>query len=201
MKLFLRITGLIALIPIAVFSVILACDMAISHSATPHIHNDLSTLPFNEACIVLGTTPYRKGSKEGNPYFNYRMDAAAELYKSGKTKRIIASGDSSYGYDETTKMRTALIKRGVPAHAIIRDTQGHGTIESMRRAQSKFGLTRFTVVSQQFQNERAIYIARNHGLEASGYNARDIEVKQGARVYFREKLARVKVVLEILSGK
>lgn len=201
MKLFLRILGLIALIPIAIFSAVLACDMAVSRSAAPYIHDAPSTLPCNDVCIVLGTTPYRKGSKKGNPYFNYRMDAAAALYKQGKAKRIIASGDSSRGYDETAKMRAALIKRGVPAHAIVRDTQGHGTIESMLRAHDAFGLTRFTVVSQQFQNERAIYIARNRGIEASGYNARDVEVKQGVRVYFREKLARVKAVMEILIGR
>lgn len=200
-RMLLRIIGVIALIPIALFSIVLACDIAISSDASGHIYSNIKEIPHNKHCIVLGTTPYRKGYKNGNPYFYYRMDAAAELYKQGKTDHIIVSGDSSKNYDEPSMMRRALMKRGVPKRAITRDTKGQGTLESMKQAKEHFGLEKFTVVSQQFQNERAIFIANHYGLNVTGYNAKDINVEKGYRVYFREKLARIKVFIEILTGR
>ncbi len=198
-KIVLRLFGTILLLPLALFSMILACDIAISNTAAERLYNNTDSIPKNKVCVVLGTTPYRKGYPNGNPYFNYRIEAAAQLYKKKLVKQIIVSGDSSKNYDETTKMRNALIKHGVPRKAIIRDTKGKSTIESMKRMKEHFKLKSFTVVSQRFQNERAIFLADHLELNAIGYNARDINVKKGYRVYFREKLARVKVFIDILS--
>ena len=64
-----------------------------------------------------------------------------------------------------------------------------------------FNEKEFTIVSQSFQNERAIFIANHYGLDAIGYNARDINIKKGYRVYFREVFARVKVFADILKSK
>lgn len=200
-RIILRTISLVAIIPIAIFSIVVACDIAISHYASDNIHTKTETLPQNNTCIVLGTTPYRKGYKNGNPYFYNRMDAAAKLYKEGKVERIIASGDSSKNYNETGMMRKALIKRGVPSSAIVCDTKGHSTLESIKRAKEHFKLKQFTIVSQKFQNERAIFIAKHYGLEAIGYNAKDIKLEKGYKVFFREKLARIKVFIDILSDK
>ena len=198
-KILLRLFGTIFLLPLALFSIILACDISISNNSAEKLYDSADSIPNNKVCVILGTTPYRKGYPNDNPYFNYRIEAAAKLYKKGAVKQIIVSGDSSKNYDETTKMRDALIKRGVPRKAITRDTKGQSTIASIERMKEHFKLEKFTIVSQQFQNERAIFLANHLGIDAIGYNARDINVKKGYRVYFREKLARVKVFIDILS--
>ena len=64
-----------------------------------------------------------------------------------------------------------------------------------------FKINKFTIVTQAFQNERAIFIANHYGLDAIGFNAQDIDIKKGYRVYFREAFARVKVFLDILKAK
>lgn len=189
----------VTLIPLALFSAVLACDIVISHSSADHIYSNIKDVPYNEACIVLGTTPYRKGYKNGNPYFNNRINAAAQLYKNKKVKYIIASGDSSKNYNEVSQMRKKLIKQGVPAKAIKCDTKGHSTIESMQQAKKRFNLKKATIVSQPFHNERAIFIAQKLGIEATGYNAKDINIEKGYKVYFREKLARVKVFIDLFT--
>lgn len=198
-KILLRIIGSIVLLPLALFSVIIACDIIISDTTAQLIYDNSDTIPSNRVCIVLGTTPYLKGYKSGNPYFNNRIKAAAQLYKEKKIKQIIVSGDSSKNYDETTKMRDALIKCGIPRRAILRDTKGYSTLHSIKRAKEHYKLDSIIIVSQKFQNERAIFIANHYKLNAIGYNARDLNVKKGYRVYFREKLARVKVMFDILS--
>ena len=195
------VASLIALIPLAIFSIILACNVTIEDVTSERIYNSIEDIPKRDVCVVLGTTPYKKGSKNGNPYFNFRIDAATQLYKAGKARTIIVSGDSSKNYDETKMMRNALVKRGIPSKAIKLDTKGKGTFESMLQMKERFKLKEFTIVSQAFQNERAIFIANHYGLDAIGFNARDINIKKGYRVYFREVFARVKVFIDIIKAE
>ena len=68
----------------------------------------------------------------------------------------------------------------------------------MFRAKFVFGLDKVTVISQKFHNERAIYIAKQKGLKAIGFNAQDISTSQGLKVQIREYLARVKVFIDMV---
>lgn len=191
--------SLITLIPLAIFSIIVACNVVVRHTTSDKLYNKEENTPKRDVCLVLGTTPNRKGKKNSNPYFFNRIDAAAKLYKEKKVKTIIVSGDSSKYYDETKTMRDALIQRGIPNKAIKLDTKGKGTFESILQMKKHFKIEKFTIVSQEFQNERAIFIANHYGLDAIGFNARDIEIKKGYRVFFREAFARVKVFIDILK--
>ncbi len=68
----------------------------------------------------------------------------------------------------------------------------------MVRANVVFGLDSVTVISQKFHNERAIYLANQKGLNAIGFNAKDLKGKQGFKVQFREYFARVKVFIDLV---
>src|SRR5207302_6866748 len=95
--------------------------------------------------LVLGTAPI---GPEGGPnrYLVYRLDAAAELWKAGKVKYLLVSGNRDGGYDEPTAMREGLMKRGVPADAIYRDFAGYRTRDSVLRARDIFGQREILVV-------------------------------------------------------
>ena len=58
-------------------------------------------------------------------------------------------------------------------------------------------------MSQKFHNERAVYLAEHHGIDAVAYNAQDVEWldKKLQIAIFRESLARVKMYLDMLTGK
>jgi len=131
---------------------------------------DVSKVPAADVALVLGTAPI---GPEGGPnrYFVYRLDAAADLWKAGKVKYLIASGAG----EEPDAMRAGLIARGVPASAIYRDPSGYRTWDSVLRARDVFGLKRMIIVSQQFHLDRALFIAREEGIEAWGLPARDVE--------------------------
>ena len=123
---------------------------------------------------MLGAAPI---GPEGGPnrYFEYRLDAAAALFKAGKVKFLLVSGDNRVpDYDEPTAMRAGLIGRGVPAEAIYRDFAGLRTRDSILRAETVFGQKRVIVVSQRFHLSRAIFLARKEGIEAWGFEARDV---------------------------
>jgi SanA protein len=142
--------------------------------AAPYISADPARLPDVPVALVLGAAPI---GPEGGPnrYFIYRLDAAAALYKAGKVKYLLVSGDNSRAdYDEPTAMRAGLIERGVPAEAIYRDFAGVRTWDSILRAESVFGQTRTIIVSQRFHLSRAIFLAREQGIEAWGFEAQDV---------------------------
>lgn len=180
---------------------IVSCNTIINRNTAPHLYGDITELPANEVGLLLGTSPKLKNGKN-NLYFDHRITAAIHLYKAGKIKYILISGDNRRrNYNEPEYMRKALLQGGVPEEAIYLDYAGFRTLDSVIRAKKVFGQNRFTVISQKFHNARAVYIARKNGIEAIGFNARDVDTYSGFKTQIRERLARVKVFLDLLTRK
>ncbi len=149
--------------------------LSLDWASDPYMKTDPDRLPAVDVALVLGAAPI---GPEGGPnrYFEYRLDAAAALWRSGKARYLLVSGDNRRGnYDEPTAMRAGLIARGVPAQAIYRDFAGLRTLDSIRRAKSVFGQTRLIVVTQRFHASRAVFLARQDGIEAWALEARDVD--------------------------
>lgn len=165
--------------------------------SAPYVYNTIDSLPANNVGLVLGTIKNQQNGKP-NLYFVYRIKAAVELFKTGKVKHLIVSGDNHIkGYDEPEDMRQALIAEGVPDSCITLDYAGFRTLDSIIRCKAIFGQSKFTIISQQFHNQRAIFIARKNGLETVAYNAQGVTKNYGLRTNMREYLARVKATLDI----
>lgn len=161
------------------------------------LFTSVQDIPYRKTGLLLGTSPTLKSSGE-NPYFTYRIQAAADLYFAGKIKNILISGDNSQSdYDEPTDMKKALIKLGVPDSVIFLDFAGFRTIDSVIRSKEIFGRDSITIISQPFHNTRALYIANYYGMEAVAYNAKDIQGQAGLRQQIRERGARVKLFFDL----
>ena len=157
-------------------------------------------MPNEKVGLLLGTGKFLGNGKE-NAYFFYRIDAAETLYKSGKIKYILISGDNSQkDYSEPEDMQTELIKRGITADKIILDFAGFRTLDSVVRAKEIFGQNSFIIISQKFHNERAIFLAQNYGIKAYGFNSKDVNKYFGFKTKLREYFARVKVFVDFTLG-
>lgn len=182
---------------IAIPLIILGCNFWVEQVAKKQLHTNIQEVPKHDVALVLGTVA-RLSNGYRNLFFEYRMNAAAELYKKGKVKHFILSGDNhSTGYDEPSDMKAALIKRGIPARAITLDYAGFRTLDSIVRAKEVFGQNKLIIVSQPFHNERALFIAHAKGIEAHAYNAKSVSRRYGFKIYVREYFARVKAVLDV----
>jgi len=151
-----------------------AAERRLDRLSAPYISDDPARLPDVDFALVLGAAPI---GPEGGPnrYLVYRLDAAAALWRAGKVKRLIVSGDKRPpDYDEPAAMEAGLVRRGVPADAIVRDELGVRTLASVQRAETEFGQKRMIIVSQRFHLSRAIFLAREHDIEAWGFEARDV---------------------------
>ena len=180
---------------------ILYCNVRIRSVGRPRTYSSVQDIPHRHAALLLGTTPKTvRGTT--NKYFTYRIDACAALYKAGKVDRIIVSGDNHRrNYNEPEAMRKALLEKGVPDSVIFLDYAGFRTLDSVVRANEIFGQTSYTIVSQRFHNERAIFIARKKKIDAIGFNARDAGRRYGLKTRIREVFARCKVFLDLMIGK
>lgn len=200
MKLFKKIiwAGLIFLGLSVLF--IFWANFKIENDTENFVTDSIAKLPNEKVGLLLGTSRILANGNP-NPYFNNRIAAAAELYKSGKIKNIIASGDNSrIHYNEPEDMKQALIKAGVPEDRIYEDFAGFRTLDSVMRAKEIFGQNSYIIISQQFHNERAVFLAQQNGIEAYGYNAKDVSKYAGFKTNLREKIARAKVFWDFLFG-
>ncbi len=169
----------------------------IGNHSRDRLYSEVRELPRREVAVLLGTSRFLS-SGEPNPYFEHRVDAAAELYHNGRVSRILASGDRRHAsYNEPAAMRDALLARRVPDSAIMMDYGGLSTLDSVARVKHVYDLDDVVIVSQRFHNERALYIASEYELSAIGYNAQDVSRLWGARTELREYLARVKALLDL----
>ncbi len=183
---------------LAPFLVILVCNGVIETASDDKLYSDPALIPYCKVGVVLGTARHRV---EGglNPYYQHRIAATLRLFESGRISYVLVSGDNgSIYYNEPDTIKKDLIAGGIPEDRIFLDYAGFRTLDSMVRAKIVFGLDSVTVISQEFHNERAVYIATKKGLFAQGFNAQAVEGAPGLPVQAREYFARVKVFLDLL---
>lgn len=177
--------------------------LVVMYSSSPRQYSDVSKIPYNRVGLVLGTNPLAP-SGNMNYYFKYRIDACERLYKAGKVSKILVSGDNhSKDYDEPSCMKQALIERGIPESDIVLDYAGFRTLDSVVRCKKVFGQERVTIISQGYHNARAFYLAKCSGIDAIGYDAKDIKRTRTYYIYGvgREALARIKMFGDLVLGK
>ena len=172
----------------------------VNSSTQKQVYSDLAAIPKNKVGLLLGTAKYQdKGRNIINLYYQNRIDAAVALYMAGKIDYIIVSGDSNtIYYNEPVLMKNDLIARGVPAKRIFMDNAGFRTLDSILRCRDIFGEDHFTIISQEFHDHRALYIANHKQINAIAFCAKDGDMLWFS--YFREKFARVKMVLDLIQN-
>ncbi|MCR5084253.1 MAG: YdcF family protein [Succinivibrionaceae bacterium] len=165
-----------------------------------YCHDSPYDVPRHRVGLLLGTS-WRTVTGQDNAYFTNRIQAAAELLRERRIEYILVSGDNrENSYNEPRSMMQALIREGVPRDRIVADFAGFSTLDSVMRAAQVFMLGDMTIISQDFQNERALFIADRLGIRADAYNAYNPDSKLslnslGIRV--REFGARIKCIFDM----
>ena len=186
---------------LAMVVVVWAVNGWVIRSTKAQIYTDINDVPHRKIGLLLGTS---KHGKHGwiNLYYKYRIDAAVALYKAGKIEYILVSGDNRHQYyNEPETMLADLIAAGIPKECIVLDYAGFRTLDSILRCREVFGEDNITIISQPFHNARALFIANHKDVHAIAFNAQDVTANMGFKTQFREKLARVKMLLDLCFNK
>lgn len=191
-----RIARILLILTEIVILLILYANIWVFHLTDGRRFSQVSKVPSRHCALVLGASPKTKSGK-ANPYFIERMKAVATLYHHKKIKKIIVSGEKSPYYDEPKAMKEYLINYGgIPKDIILEDTKGFSTRESILRCKDIFNENNVIIVSQGYHNLRALFFARNHYMNALGFDAQDITRNESFyRNHIREILARVQATI------
>lgn len=182
---------------IIIIGIIHMSNQSIKDYSKKYISSDIHRIPCNQVGLLLGTSKVLMNGRP-NPYFIERINATQRLFENGNIRCVIISGDNcKKEYNEPEDMKNELLKRGVPENVMHLDYAGFRTLDSVVRSNKVFGQKSIIVISQKFHNERAIFLARKHGIKAIGYNVELKFEKNKLLIQVRELLARVNAVLDI----
>lgn len=183
---------------LVILAIIVAlCNISVDRNAEGRTFSNINDVPTMQTALLLGTNPKTRDGKRPSSFYLARINATAELYKHGKFRQLIISGDKREGYDEPQTMRHDLIERGVPDSIIMMDGQGYRTLLSLRNSKQYFGIHDMIIISQKWHNERSIFLADKMKIKAVGYNADDVRHPRAIWTHIRELLARVKLFIDL----
>jgi len=198
-KIVKRIAKILGICLVAAVVMLVASNIWVVSSTQSLILTDYKNLPDSSLALVLGTSS-RLTNGSPNPFFEDRIREAAKLYRLGKAKHFVLSGDNrTKYYNEPQEMRKALMKAGVPANCITLDYAGLRTLDSIVRCKEIFGQSKIVIVTQPFHCYRAIFISRYYGIDAVALETHT-EIPKSS-VYMREYFARAKAVLDLYVFK
>lgn len=177
-------------------SVVLLADVTISLSTGSQLYQDIESIPPQNTALVLGTSKYIRRTL--NPYYQYRIDAAIELYKKNKITHFLLSGDNAHrSYNEPWTMKRDLLRAGIPEENITLDYAGFRTLDSVQRAKQIFEANSLTIVTQKFHCQRALFIANHFSMDTVCLVVPSPSGWANTKIRFREVLARTKAILDL----
>jgi uncharacterized SAM-binding protein YcdF (DUF218 family) len=123
-----------------------------------------------DAIVVLGAAQY---DGRPSPILAARLDHAIDLYQQGYAPYLVVTGGKLAGdrFTEAAAGRSYAIARGVPDSAILAESTGGSTLESMRNVRDLFeahGLHTAVFVSDRTHMLRVLRLAADLGIEGWG---------------------------------
>ncbi len=184
------------LLPVITFIAVVSIDTMMSVTTSEQIYSNVEQLPEQDVALVLGTSKYI--GRQLNAYYQYRIDAAIELFDTEKVIDFLLSGDNAHrSYNEPWTMKRDLLKAGVPEERITLDYAGFRTLDSIVRAKEVFELTSMVIVSQRFHCERALFIANHYNMNAVCLAVQSPQGYASLKLRVREMFARSKAILDL----
>lgn len=149
-----------------------------------------SNLEDVDCIIVLGAGVWKNGP---SPMLEDRLLQGISLYQNRASGKMIMSGDhGKKDYDEVNVMKNFAIEKGVSSEDIFMDHAGFSTYDSIYRAKEIFEAKKIIIVTQKYHLYRALYVAKQLGIEAYGVKSNPREYSGQVLREIREIVARDK---------
>ncbi len=177
---------------------LLSIPFYVKYKARHKVFANVENVKNKEFAIVLGAAI--RNNNEPGKFLRFRLDDAITLYRTGKIKKILISGDNGEdAHDEISVMNNYLVENGVPQDIIFGDYAGFDTYSTMERADKVFDIKSAIIVSQGFHLPRAIYIGKEKGIDATGYSTKQSFGKR--RYFIREHFATIKSFFDCIINR
>lgn len=191
-KIIKRILIICICLGVVSLGILLGINAHVKHTVKDRIVES-DSVPEGEADCILVLGCQVKESGEPSHMLRDRLQRGVELYELGAADKLLMSGDhGTTDYNEVETMKQYAIDDGILSEDIFMDHAGFSTYESIYRAKEVFGVEKMIIVTQKYHLYRALYIAKQLGIEAYGV-ASDYNTYVGQSMRdLREVLARAK---------
>lgn len=161
----LRLLPVLGAAALLIAAPLVGANAWVSQAARSHAYETLSAVPARSVVIVPGAAVHG-----GQPLTSLRdrLEAALALYRWGRVKTILVSGNNSAADPEVAVMRTWLSAHGVAPEDIWSDEAGSRTRETMLNAATVFNVGDAIVCTQARYLPRALFLAEHAGINAVG---------------------------------
>lgn len=142
---------------------VLGTNAWVAHAASGRAYASAADVPARSVAIVPGARVV-----DGKPFVHLRarLETALMLYRGGRVKKILVSGDDTNASPEASVMSTWLRERGVAADDILVDHDGARTRDTMDRAADVFDVRDAVICTQDVNTARSLYLADQAGINA-----------------------------------
>ncbi|MDD5750027.1 MAG: ElyC/SanA/YdcF family protein [Candidatus Pacebacteria bacterium] len=183
----------------ALLAVIILINLNVSSISQSYIFTNIEELPSSQTVLILGASVH--SDQTLSDMLKDRADTAIELYRAGKARNFLVSGDNRVkNYNETSAIQKYLLEQGIEQDKIFLDYAGFDTYDSLYRARDIFKAESLIITTQDFHLPRAVYLGRQLGMEVYGFGADKHIYRNVWLNILREKLANVKAWMDINSG-
>lgn len=200
MKRFIKNLGLVVIfLAVAGIAGFLACNIHTVTAGDDYILEKSEFKDFDADYIMVLGCAVKPGGKPSDMLYD-RMVTGTELYNMGAAATLLITGDSENpdDYYETSAMKEIALTEDVPEEALLIDTVGLSTYDSIKRAVAQLEGKKVVIVTQEYHLYRAVYIARKMGLDAYGCSADVREYAGQTWRTVREWVARTKDELYLI---
>ena len=184
---------------LAVTAVIYFIDRHLISVTSGKLQTSMTEIPIEEPkriAIVFGARVWDDGSPSNTLYD--RVITGVELYRAGRVKKILMSGDKTgENYDEPAAMKRLALELSVPEGDIILDNDGKKTYDTCYRAKEIFDVQKAILVTQDYHQPRALYLCNNLGVDSIGITANRRAYVNEWYYHVREFFSRANAWLEI----
>lgn len=161
------------------------------------IYSSISTVHSSPVGIVFGAGLKPNGTP--SDVLEDRLRVAATLFKEGKIRHILVSGDNRFmSYNEPQAMADELITNfNIPKSVIAKDFAGRRTYDTCMRAKTIWGVDNAILISQGFHLPRAIWTCNALGITSTGYSATLQPYQRQFQFKVREILAIYRTFIDL----
>ena len=145
-------------------------DLTMRYDNRIYNPDELDVVPERSVALVFGAGYWEDGAL--SDILRDRLDAAIELYRTGKVEILLFSGDNRVvEYNEPARMREYARSQGVLDEAIVMDFAGRRTYDTCYRARDIFQVEEVILVTQRYHLPRALLTCDGLDVDAIGYVA------------------------------
>ncbi len=162
------------------------------------LRNTPEQIPQDAVLVLLGLDERDEKTGKLSECFKLRIDAAAQLCRTGKIKLVVSSGLNNQARTMADRLREA----GVTT-PIVLDPYGWRTLDSVKRAAAVFLDEPIIYVSQGWHCDRALWLAdrlSTNQHKAMSYSADFGHEPTAYFNYVRDFIAKPKAVIDWATG-